>query len=729
MSFMFVFLMLIPFLINPAEEKKIAHRPLGKAYVTIEFLDEKNSDQNDATIKKEYPIRDVKHFNTIKNMLEDLDNTGGAIPLAHIKKNVFDFLIALISETQNNAPAKSPIAYETAMFKLFISKKTSKLFENITFRDLLLAANYLDVSRKIKSALAYGYVETTKTKIPQITVETVPTNTSEQKTGSIDEFPRELEPLIAGWLLYDILTSTLFSDTQTKQYKYNYVNPTFTIVHPPVISRPAAQDMFSVIWKQPINTIFTPSHNSHIKEIDVVMTVNDITIHEKTLIPMVYRFSNFKNCALSDDGKHLLIIDTRVVAEKKNDVVTEKTMLHAFLFPNGEKIEFNETTASFLIHDILFNIKTQSFIIIALRNWNPKNKDKKKQLWFYEIKPKGPMYEKNTVVFDISDETKTGYYANIMHWSCIGEDLVGVLYTNQGTFKVLVYKQSAQQIYKCQQNGDGEWFYETDDGGMHQQQIMDFTVANIHLNIDSHNTPLPSLLNMKIDSTVAIQSFIPHFATILEQGYVASMIDRLPLYKDIDWQHLRINHYGTGVSNNIGAQHFFGPKLGCAIQFLNKKIYNGQNDVYIDALFLHGLYNNINKFEKNTESRSTWLAECEPLLQYLSPEIREIYKYELQLPATTIDETRSLLSAQVPTRVLEAVVARYTPHQTLRQRIKQNISEFLAEPKKYLQRIAYQYQNILLGAGAAAGVGLAAWLVHKSKQQVRPFSTVSPVRP
>ncbi len=621
---------MVPFLANSADTQQTASLPPSTLF-TLRFEEDKN-------ITEEYTFENIKHFEAIKSMAVDLNTSGNTIPIP-CKKAVWDFLIILITQSLPKPEDTSHIAYEKSLLALFDeTKQKNEDFKNVTFYNLLIAADHLDASHRFKNALAYGYVEKSKTEMQQVQVFT------DQRKTVINDLPHELELLIAGWLLYDIVTHHTFNYDENKHsLSYDFKNR-LSRAQFPKISLPPARDMLTAVWKQPIKTLnpFSIQYNAHIHRLDITIAPDgSITSHEKILEYPTDRFSEIQKCALSEDGKHLLIVDTKKKIKSNGHETLE---LEIILFPSREKIELHETPQSFVIHDILFNAKTRCFIIIAQKNWNTFTNNEK-QLWIYTINPEESIAKKDVAIFNINPVDSIGHFAALMHWSCIDEGVIGTLRNRDGSVDVILYKPDSGEIYKCQQNNDKEWYYEN------------MKMLNVSLIIMNH-------------LCFPIQSFIPHFAAILQKKINLILSKKnIRVNKDIDLQHLRMN-YCDYEKNTIGVEHFFDPKLRNAIQFLNRKKKSGNNHIGIDSFFLHAFYS-----KENKPNQAPLSIQCTSLLPYISPEIKEIYVATPQKSS--------------PTRW---------------QRMT-----------GYIHDAVSQYRNAILGAGALVGTGLGAWLWYKSK--------------
>src|SRR5206468_5837658 len=136
-------LLCLSIILNSADEQK---KPKT---VTLQFRDDQNQTV-DATLDT------IKHFKTIKNMVDDL-GTDNPIPVSNISVDIFKCLVIL---------ARWNSGKTTSNFEIY-KNDGSYTFDTppcpgCNRRELLVQANYLDVATRLKQLLAAFYAETLK---------------------------------------------------------------------------------------------------------------------------------------------------------------------------------------------------------------------------------------------------------------------------------------------------------------------------------------------------------------------------------------------------------------------------------------------------------------------------------------------------------------------------------------------------------------------------------------
>jgi hypothetical protein len=562
-----------------ASDEFTAPVSLSRKTITITFEGDVNGD---------YPIEIIPLFATLKNMVDDLGADQG-MPLSNVQKQVFDALLGLITEKH-----KDGVRFINTERSLSELRRTlSEKFAGTNALALLLAANYLDIDKKLINVIASFYADLLKT-MPY------------PKTNGI---PADVEPFIAGWLLHDLLEKEK-PVTEKRNFEFSG-----NVVLGPFFSNTGSKNGFACIWKQTGGS-FIKSGLLSSRYVYFDFSKKD-RFQEKMMYPsMEYLLSIYgtSQCILSEDGRYMLFLFGNVPS---------KIALYDLLNPKENKDKYIEPIQVLELphpkHEIvtlLFDEKTSMFNIIACATGTTGDTTVTKTFYLYKAFPTPTsltLSEPQKV--DISNQNKTTFDADSMDWSYVNGQLIGVSRGNNLKMSPILYKN--KKLYECSLDQENDvWFY-TEDG---KKIILDFCVITVPVNL-SGETDIYS-------RPIAIQNiFFPNFQSLLQKklayqgGSYRSMFDAIHFCR-----YFLIK--GT-KENAAGIYYPWHPTLIRAIKILDKRMARNQKQVLIDAYFLYHYHTNNKK----------WRTYCKDIMQGISEEIKQIYKIDaeakIEEPKTT----------------------------------------------------------------------------------------------
>jgi hypothetical protein len=541
----------------------------------------------------------IKYFKTIKNMVDDL-GTDNPIPLPNISAAIFKCLVILARWNGEEAPSHFELYKNDGTFTF-----NTPPCPTCNRRDLLTQANYLDVDARLKQLLAIFYAETLKN-----TKAAIVTYTSGNHTIPSFDLPHDLEPLVAGELLRSMLAYKPSVHIKTKVCS---MNPDMHVK--PIITTSSHAHGFSCIWEQPIkeSRYADAAYECRTAFFDGTIKVKKEkpTTKEKPIISDVIKdiaLDDNTRCAVSPDGAHMLIHGrTAQWAAKIAALYYIPYHKRAKLI----KADIQKTVLGYNPKELvtlLFNHVHNIFQVITCK----KNDDgTQKTVSFYTIDPlKLPPNPTEITPFEIPIADKPRFYADLMSWSCINGDLVGI-YTHQGINHALLYKD--QKLQGADFNFEKKiWFYYTENG---KEKDADFITIPTEIVDATHNL------------CIAIQrSFVPNFVTL---------ITHTPL--DTERKYYDDNTLATCFDPHTLSFHCLSRKgkrsravvattkrpfkrtMIAGLQILNQRWLSDDPKVLIDTYALYHYYLN----------RKNWHSNCADLKEHISPPMKALFAKKL----------------------------------------------------------------------------------------------------
>lgn len=675
----------------------------------------KCSDETEAEAS-EYPLEAVKLSVTLKNMLDDLGHDPIAVTPAHNTtklpfKCLIDFAKFLV-EKRNNISLKDM----RTRFK-DITANYSTVYEN----NLLLQANYLDFQTKITDPKSD--VETPIKMIDEIAIlhaDALKTRGFLLDRDDPKQLPNELKLLTPGWLLHDLLTMDKFK-IKTEQIpfqiqKLNLPAPNAIFrswnVTSPIISNSSIHGDFVVLFEgnapQGAYYLYT-----NFKKKNLQAGILDIRVNSDS------------KCAISSDGVTLL------VTTPLDDMLQLQCNVSLYNLESKKEIArlvFEKNTKTREVTAVLFdNFKNLFYIIVCEDSPSSTN-----YIRFYELDPETavlPLYPSKTF-----EMPRALYFSLYMKWSCIGENLVGVVTNLRKNIICVLYEITSGKLRLCAYSEKGQaWQYAPDD--------------NPSLGIDAGFTVIDILEHNQSQTSVAVaKSFIPNFNALLSNSFKTKpeelkkivrtkqekeVFDPAYLCKNLIGFYVEKGYLWGEVDKNLLIRQGLDPQLALAIQLINQKVNSGKLDILPDAYFVYQYFAN----------PSQWETRCAPIWEKLiSPDVKKIVGLENFTPqattANTVPTTSTAPTTIVPTQpalqpttsAAPAGIVPAAPAGTIQPNawwtyFRQNFGQFWANPRQYLQSTFTQRKKEILYGGLAMGGGLTAWLLLNRYKNQLPTTT------
>lgn len=523
---------------------------------------------------------------TIKELVEDL-GTDLPVPVSNVYQLSVECLEHLATE-KNELFTLFDFSKPLEKIKDHCAVKLNDIkYQCLSRKDLLLHANYLDVyPQSFKSALASFYASTLKTKIPNITKQIV----SPQVNIYFDEIPHELEPLVAQWLLYALVREKSVETTRSTAFTMNTNN----LVTGPFISHSSLPHGFACAWAESGDTtrFAMRTQLSHLFYIDFYTPTSckKWQILHTDICPNSY-------CATSADGRYTLVT-IKADANYCGLYLRDQKMPHfkeTSLYQKAENVQA-----------LVYNDASKSFNIIVYKKTD--HSPYKEILYFFELDPSQENLSIKTVAEFNDDTYPVVRNSDVMDWSCIQGDLVGLHVSDLPIALICRNKQLCECTYNPRTN---LWTYSTESD---EEEPAPFTVVY-----------LGGMVTKKNNTAMAIErSCIPQFEqTICERYPNMDTVQNNSYALCFDPNHLCYNYLKKSEkdSNTVIAKtkSLFSPQLAAAIQHINRKILAGEKRVLIDT---YALYHHV----INPDIQDTY---CGHLYQYLSSEIKKYCEFKI----------------------------------------------------------------------------------------------------
>lgn len=600
-------------------------------------------------------------FKTIESMLNDLDlNSSGTIDLsqAGITYAAFKFLLDFINNP--NKPDIFTVDLEPQMNKL-IRYLLKNLSDAPSVYDLMIAANYLQSDQIYINALAVLYADEVKLL---------------ENYRQNQEIPGDLQPLVAGFLLYDLLNNVPLDHKITREYSLKSVTGSFIT--------DGSKDAFTCIFRKPK---YLGLFNEFIKSVisfsqDNQQPLQSLSINNNFDISKFYG-------AMSSDGLYTSCIgfysDTNDLSSQTNiNIIFNNTENTALKLSYPEKK--NLYTESIVYDDVnkkFYTISTYDYIYNRKLNIRHpetiKTTKTTENIKFYEINPSNKPIERQEIKsFNNKKINELSFPASAIHWNCVHGKLIGTCKLNDGDIHklIFIFDSAKKELFLCSTEYhltnnpfDYTWEYTNQEG---QKLEATFSLIDTYVTATDYSK--------KTKSIIAIENlFIPYFADLIS-ALIEKMDKNAPLQGmhnfRFDANYFRFNFVNTS-ENIVGMHYLFNPDIVATIKQLNSKILNGEKEILREA---HALYQKY----KNAQSSETKLNTLPTQQNWSTAQSLNYYKNIIQ---------RNL--GQAWTSSTQAVFNRIP---------------MLANKK------------ILYGLGALGATGLTAWLVSKYASQHRIIS-------
>jgi hypothetical protein len=605
----------------------------------------------------EYYIDYLQYSTTIKNMLEDFANSSGPVSV-NTSHETFTCLMQHFVRRSYEADNH----FDDARTKF---RELKLQCPNNTPLDLLIQANYLDITIPIFDDKWHRNIPfmDLMASLYADHLQTQPFHIIEEGGATLcDGLPRELEPLVAGWLLYDLCKDTK-PTTVHKKFKFSG-----DLDNGPILSNIGSKNGFACVWSQ----IGGGSSQSDMLSHRYVYFdfLQNGPFQQKILSSSPFKQEDqdisIQQCALSEDGNYMLIVggtETRSKAylyNLSNSDIDPKN--HGIIPVHSETIEHS-------IDDIittLFDGITGNFNIIAQSPIVQGNVETKTTFHYYNFSP-----HSESLQLDGTADCPTTFDCNGMQWSCINGKLIGVCQSKQPEDMRAVVRDKNTLIECFFDAKNQQWYTAKGD-----KQGLKFQVIN---------SPIDRIVFAEFRKIAVQDYFIPHFQHCLSYSMIPPvLVRRLRL----DSTHLCtycISYPSLWGGQEVGILYPFGQKLTMAINILNKRVSSQQKQVLVDAFFL-------DRFHRKPKS---WELECEKILKpmLLSKEIQELYNVDQLLEIKKITSLGWI------------------------QAWKQK--KFWSYVQQRWQSFYHQYKKPLWSSLALGGTGLAAWYLSKYGKTIR----------
>lgn len=489
-----------------------------------------------------FDLDKLKHFNTVKNIVEEVDfSEDQSIPLTNIKQNVFNCLVDLINQSiPKESSSKDSLLI--VMRKLFTQTVESK-YSKVNKLDLLLAANFLDPNEKVYpqkkfiKAVAALYADELKTRT----------------ISAKEEVPVELQPFVAGWLLHDLLQDKAIEPVSAKIALQKYIR-----------SRSCSLADTGVAWFTK-NSVFK-NQDKHLELAYWNLHTNAVSNYTTSIVAPD---NNTFATALSSDGTKCLVVCGNAGVGNPVfsivDIITNTKTKNGLI--NAEPFDYV---------DAVYNPKDQCFIVLV-EHWASKKID----LW--SINLSGALIQDSFVSKDIQlSETElknievitpslgspmVGDHGMLSNWRYSNNYLIRMRESNDfGHVSLIVYSLDKESIEFQGLRSDYE-----------KEETKKFDFISYYFLNDGFN----------ISQQCITHSFIPNYADIMSQRAKDSVIKTEltgAFNSHFDPVYMRyISTYMNPVGSNILKVNSLLPySLSTAIRLLDQSYYAG-NDLYFLA--------------------------------------------------------------------------------------------------------------------------------------------------
>jgi hypothetical protein len=542
-------------------------------------------------------------------------------------------------------------------------KELKSQCQNSTSLDLLIQANHLGMTTSIfdkilrrnipfESLMASLYASYLQEHPFQIV--------TKDNARYCDGLLYDLEPLVAGWLLYDLCKDM---KPEIIRRAFSFSGYFFDV---PSISNIGSKNGFVCAWDQMGGSLAMPSKLSY-RYTYFDFSKND-PFKEKILSRSPFVQPNqslpIRQCTLSEDGGYMLLVSG---LEQSN--VSLYNLSNPEYAGKGQSegvVPVCSFPVEHSINDIvtaLFDNTTGNFNIIARSPSVPGNVKAKTTFYYYSLLPHSKSLQEHGTA-----DCPAILNCDAMQWSCINGEFVGV-YQDQKSKDRHVVVRNNNELIMCLFDQENQQWYPAEGN----KKKLNFQVINAAAS--------KAGTIEKQHAERAIQdSFIPNFQYCLSHNLSKNLHAH---YLKFDATHLCTYFVSRNLqdgSPEVGVLYPFDQKLTIAINILNKRVSSDQKQVLVDTFFL-------DRFYRKPES---WESECENILQpqvLLSEEIQELYNVNQLL------ETKKLASL------------------SWMQAWEQK--KFWAYVQQKWQSFYNQYKKPLWGSLILGGTGLTAWYLAK----------------
>lgn len=589
-----------------------------------------------------YPLFQIVYANTLKDLIESFDAIPTTpIPVQNTSQKDFELLLEIIHSKKLGFEKPSAVTLEKTLEELIARNP------NIDFGKMLRIADYLNVDEVALDILQKGYVSSLKgsTYIPL--------------QNSFDNFPVDWQRSIAGKLLHNLLEEQL-----TQTYTHILDTPEIKFHAPVVVSNSSSYEGFA--------------------EVDNTMQYRYFDFSNGKVQSLPSEVKRPVACALSRDGKYLLVIGNRSATDNKEtifiiDLVTKKLTYKEYF------VDFRGSTRS----KVIYNHEAGKFNIITV-NCSPERAAEPNYI-FYTIDPALPN-QADKKAFTMEGALATaGCY---MHWSCINGDLVGV-YTKQTRAtdplerSVVIYTGDELLFCSDPQNNN-QWVY-TSKGSIKNANFFIAEVGYLQLARNSDTNIV--LSEERKNNYIAIEkSFIPDFEKLVLEKLKGIGTCRGELLYDppCSFDPFTLNCYkiNAGEPRSVQLRNPFSFNLIAAIRLLE----NAGPALLATAYFLYQL--SINP--------ATWHIQCQSIFDSVLPDVKKLYNITKleprQMPILVAKPTPTLVPAPASKTALPVT----QPSQQSQGwgswfgKIRQNAAQLWNQPTAYVNSIYTRYKDNIL---------------------------------
>ncbi len=629
--------------VNPQAVTAIKNIELGKkkhpldTTVLVSFPDDPTAQPTS------YPLFQLLHSITLKEMLQDFGITTDPIPVHNSTKQDFEFLLELIHPKKFGTETPSAEMLEKNMKEL-ITKNP-----HIDFGKIVITADYLQFQ---KETIINGYVNLLKstTYIPL--------------QNSFDQISKELQRTIAGKLLHDLL----------KQENGTHISMrtsyTSNLPH-------------NVGEIRPLLSSSSTSHGFALARAEQQSRYFDL-LHKKE-----YLYNFFVNrpvaCAMSSDAQYMLLIGY-INSVDDPGATTWLIDLKTGNVTNIEKAFFDEKQHGVYHYQALYNNHDHNFYIIVAADYVDDIHNT--SFSFYKFNPQATS-KVSMQTFKIPGAIG----GKGLQYSFINGNLVATHTWSDARKEIWIY--TGNELLECTDSGNNHWEYVSNG----EHKTIPFFVSQLYLpeagyyNIGLHSAPSIYYSYVTIE-----KCFIPDFDKIITEKWKLNTIIppqgvRNTLIKaSFDATYLHFNYlkreYCLNQDTCVFAYTYspFSLNLIAAIRIIDK----ADKGILASAYMLYHF----------TRQPNTWQQQCSPIMNSVLPEIKHLY-FEAKLEAThTSSKNQLSLHEELQKPIVlpkPATAAQLQPiQQSWWSRLRQNAGQVWRQPREYMNSLYTQYKNNFL---------------------------------
>jgi len=396
--------------------------------------------------KAAYPIDYLRYSSVLKGMFEDLGDSPESITLHMADETTLTYLMS--NFVKASYEADNHFADARAKFKELKSQ-----CQNSTSLDLLIQANHLGMTTSIfdkilrrnipfESLMASLYASYLQEHPFQIV--------TKDNARYCDGLLYDLEPLVAGWLLYDLCKDM---KPEIIRRAFSFSGYFFDV---PSISNIGSKNGFVCAWDQMGGSLAMPSKLSY-RYTYFDFSKND-PFKEKILSRSPFVQPNqslpIRQCTLSEDGGYMLLVSG---LEQSN--VSLYNLSNPEYAGKGQSegvVPVCSFPVEHSINDIvtaLFDNTTGNFNIIARSPSVPGNVKAKTTFYYYSLLPHSKSLQEHGTA-----DCPAILNCDAMQWSCINGEFVGVYQDQKSKDRHVVVRNNNELIMCLFDQENQQWY-------------------------------------------------------------------------------------------------------------------------------------------------------------------------------------------------------------------------------------------------------------------------------